>query len=109
MPCFYTYKYFTEEVNSDMKEYLNSAVSRLGGVIDTLSNGYSITTGDGSNLTLITKAGSDDLTASSPSKELLGSFMQNLTAVALESKLELQGKRIERTESKDGIKLVVTE
>ena len=109
MPCFYTYKYFTEEVNSDMKEYLNSAVSRLGGVIDTLSNGYSITTGDGSNLTLRTNSESDKLIVSSSSKQFLNSFTQTLTAVALESKLELQGKRIERTESKDGIKLVVTE
>lgn len=109
MPCFYTYKYFTEEVSSDMAEYLNSTAARLDAVIDNLTIGYSLTLGDGSNLTLRTNSESDKLIVSSSSKQFLNSFTQTLTAVALESKLELQGKRIERTESKDGIKLVVTE
>jgi len=107
MPCFYTYKYYTKTLSSSNVEFLDKAASRLGATVSNISEGYAVGFSNGSSASIIRDG--TDLTISTPDAEALNTFMQEITAASLRSSLELQGKSVERSESKGQIRLVVTE
>ena len=106
MPCFYTYRYFTETISGSNAEFLTKAANRVGATVSNISEGYDVGFSNGSNAS-ITRDGTD-LKISTPDAESLNTFMQEITAASLRSSLELQGKSVERSESKGQIRLLVT-
>ena len=47
MPCFYTYKYYTEEINTDKIEYLIEAARRVGAAVGNITEGFSLVLSNG--------------------------------------------------------------
>ena len=107
MPCFYTYKYYTEEINTDKIEYLIEAARRVGAAGGNITEGFSLVFSNGISGFIVAQG--EKYTVSSTDKSSVNSLMQELTAISLKSTLELRGNRVEREESKGQIRLVVTE
>jgi hypothetical protein len=107
MPCFYTYRYFTETISNSNVEFLDKAASRLGATVSNITEGYTVGFNTGSSASIIRDG--TDLKISTTDKNSLNTFMQEITAASLQSSLALQGKSVERSESKGQIRLVVTE
>ena len=107
MPCFYTYKYYTEKINADKIEYLATAASKIGAAVGNISEGFSMVFSNGVSGAVVRQG--EDFVVSSVDKGAVTSLMQQLTAASLKSTLELRGNRVEREESKGQIRLVVTE
>jgi len=107
MPCFYTYKYFTEKISADKIEHLATAASRVGAAVGNISEGFSLVFSNGVSGSIIRQGAG--FVVSSVDKSAVGGLMQELTAASLKSTLELRGSRVEREESKGQIRLVVTE
>ena len=107
MPCFYTYKYYTEEISVDKIEHLVEAAKKLGVAVGNIPEGFSLVFSNGVSGFVVGQGGK--YTVSSTDKSSVNSLMQELTAASLRSTLELRGNRVEREESKGTIRLVVTE
>jgi len=107
MPCFYTYKYYTEKISGDKIEHLVEAASRIGAAVGNISEGFSLVFSNGASGAIVRQG--ENFTVSSTDKNAVNSLMQELTAASLSSILELRGNRVEREESKGQIRLVVTE
>ena len=107
MPCFYTYKYYTEKISADKIEYLFSAANSIGAAVGNITEGFSLVFSNGASGSIVNQGGS--FTVSSTDKGAVSSLMQEITAASLKSTLELRGNRVEREESKGQIRLVVSE
>lgn len=107
MPCFYTYKYYTEKISEDKIEYLLSAANKVGAAVGNITEGFSLVFANGVSGAIIRQGGG--FTVSSTDKGAVSSLMQEITAASLKSTLELRGNRVEREESKGQIRLVVSE
>jgi len=107
MPCFYTYRYFNETISESNVEFLAKAANRIGATLSNITEGYTVGFNTGSTASII-RSGTD-LTIATTDKNSLNTFMQEITAASLQSSLELQGKSVERSESRGQIRLVVTE
>ena len=107
MPCFYTYKYYTEEISADKIEHLVEAARRLGAAVGNITEGFSLVFANGVSGAIVRQGGG--FTVSSTDKSSVNNLLQELTAISLKSTLELRGNRVEREESKGQIRFVVTE
>jgi len=107
MPCFYTYRYFTETISGSNAEFLTKAANRVGATLSNITEGYRVSFNTGSTASII--RGDTSLTISTTDATSLNTFMQEITATSLQSSLELQGKSVERSESSGQIRLLVTE
>jgi len=107
MPCFYTYKYYTEKISADKIEYLISAANRVGAIVSSITVGFALVFSNGASGSIVHQG--EDYIVSSVDKSSISALMQELTAASLRSTLELRGNRVEREDSKGQIRLVVTE
>ena len=107
MPCFYTYKYYTEKISGDKIEHLSEAANKTGTIVGNITEGFSLVFSNGVSGSIVNQGGS--FTVSSTDKGAVSSLMQEITAASLRSTLELRGSKVERDEAKGQIRLVVTE
>ena len=109
MPCYYTYKYYTETIEESQLMYLTSSATRIGASVGNITEGFRVNFADGTTASITRQRDSSKLMISSTNEDSLGSLMQELVVSKLRATLELEGKSVERKDVKGDIELVVTE
>jgi hypothetical protein len=105
MPCYFSYRLYTETVNSDDVEYLMDAAINLGYQVTTTNRGYKLGSIDA------VRKGSD-YELSSKTVNTLNDLIQECSVLRMMSKATLSGLNVERedidTGSKHQVRLRVT-
>ena len=95
MPCYFTYKLYTELVSSDKVEYLIDAANALGYAVTTTVNGYRLGIVD------VMQEGNDYKVSS---RNSLNDLMQEFGALSTMANLALQGVTVAREDIDTGVK-----
>jgi len=109
MPCYYTYKYYTDTIEESQLMYLTGAASRIGAAVGNTTEGFRVNFADGTTAYISRQRDSSKAVISSSNEGSVGDLIQELVVSKLRATLELEGKSVERKDVKGNIELTVSE